>query len=413
MEWKIDPDKRPINNQSQPVPQQPVSQQPIPPEPAPVAAEPTQKGPTCKLPGFEYFFKETFSVYKNNFWTFLLISAIPFVVWFFIELASLDTFILIIPIYLAVVIIYLWYSISLLYAVKERENGINIGGALAKGWSVLGSGIWVSFLSFIIIAGGFMLFIIPGIIFSIWFLLALSVLVNENKKGMAALKRSKELISGYVVAYWGRTLLFSLIFLIILLVFSFIIRFFSVSSSVLDRIANIISFIAAPLSAIFGFLVYENIKKAKDGGCTKSPREIKYILIALLLLLVPLGILASIVLVNMNSAGEKSKDIQIQVYMSQLKVATEMYTNKTADYSYGGVSCLASSDLVSICNNIKEAAGSEPTIRSSAQNYCFYVKLPKGGYYCLDNGYDYGDLGKAEVFPGSPGYCDGITFVCP
>ncbi len=90
-----------------------------------------------------------------------------------------------------------------------------------------------------------------------------------------------------------------------------------------------------------------------------------------------------------------------------------MYTEQTVDYNYSGVSCLASSNLVSICNDIKEAAGSEPTIRSSLQNYCLYLKLPKGGYYCLDNGYNYGGSGKTDIFPGGTGYCDGITFVCP
>jgi hypothetical protein len=322
MEWEINPDQRSENNQPEPSLEQSISPEPEPaplveePEPKEsIPNEPRQNESAGRLPGFGYFFKETFSVYKNNFWTFLLISAAPLIVSFLfsifflkhqsadpLSIPSLQDFFPFIPISLIVMIISLWSSLSLLHAIKERGTGISIGRAFTKGWSSLGSGIWVSFLTLIIVGVGFVLFIIPGIIFSIWFLLALYVLVDENKKGMAALKRSKELISGYLVAYWGRTFLFALIFSGILLLVSFITKFFSLFFPALSYVATIVNIIVAPLFGIFSFLVYEKIKKAKEAGYTKSPREIKYILLALLLLLAPIAILITIFLVNINSA---------------------------------------------------------------------------------------------------------------
>jgi len=320
-------------------------------------------------------------------------------------------------VYLVVLIFSLWSSLSLLHTVKERENKINFGEALRRGLAGLGSYIWVSFLVFAVVALGLILFIVPGIIFSVWFSLSLYVLVSENKKGISALKRSKELISGYVTAYFGRTLLFGLLCSIVLAAFSLVVYLFSLLSPVLSHIATIFDIIAAPLFVIFSFLVYESIKKAKDEGCARSPREIKYVLAFLLIIflfVIPvLGIFTAIVLVNVNGARAKASDIQIQAYMDSLRVDIEMYAYKTADYSYDGASCLASPDLASVCNKIKEVAGSEPTIRSLGQNYCSYVKLPKGGYYCVDSGYDYGSSGKTEFFPGASGYCDGISFGCP
>lgn len=407
MSWENTSNQQLNNNEPQPIPPQETSSTP----------------PSCKLPVFSHFFSKTFSVYKNNFWTFLIISAIPFIVSFlflniFLKLiikSSLANIFLIIPIYLIIVIIFLWVNLSLLYAVKERENKINIGVALKKGWSNLGSYLWVSFLVFIIVLGGSILFIIPGIIFMVWFALATYVLVDENKKGMDALKRSKELISGYVTAFWGRTLLFGLIISLVLFLFSFIIGIVPVFSSFLNYISTLINIITSALSIIFIFLVYENIKKVKDGGCKKSPREIKYILIALLLLLIPVVILASIVLVSLGGAREKAKEIRVMSNMTQLRFATEIISMKATEASgdygndYSGVNC-NNSELSTICNDTKESIGKELIIHSTKEAYCAYVKLSTG-YYCIDNS---GFRGNTTLInPENKGYCDGLTFVCP
>jgi len=65
---------------------------------------------------------------------------------------------------------------------------------------MFGPYLWVFFLLNIIIAGGFFLFIIPGVLFSVWFSLALFVLIFEERRGFNALFRSKHLVSG---KFWG------------------------------------------------------------------------------------------------------------------------------------------------------------------------------------------------------------------
>lgn len=389
MSWENTSNQHLNNNEPQSIPPQETSSTP----------------PSCKLPGFGHFFSKTFSVYKNNFWTFLIISAIPSIVSFlflniFLKLItrpSLANISLIIPIYLIIIIISLWVSLSLLYAVKERDNKINIGVALKKGWSNLGSYIWVSFLVFVIVLGGFILFIIPGIIFMVWFALAMYVFVDENKKGMNALKRSKELISGYVTALWGRTLLFGLVISLVLFLFSFIIGIVSVFLPFLSYIFPLMSAIASNISIIFIFLVYENIKKAKDAGCKKSPREIKYILIALLLLLIPIGILASTVLVSLGGAREKAKDARIISDMAQLRTQAELTNN---DYgSYTMVDCNMSADAITLCNDIGKQLGVSPvsngwpkfTTPTDGLTYCAHTKLRNKyqwhqDYYCIERG---------------------------
>jgi hypothetical protein len=59
-------------------------------------------------------------------------------------------------------------------------------------WPLLGT----NFLALVIILVGFVLLIIPGLIFMTWYAFASVVVVDERLSGWAALKRSKELVKG-------------------------------------------------------------------------------------------------------------------------------------------------------------------------------------------------------------------------
>ena len=69
--------------------------------------------------------------------------------------------------------------------------------ALKETLPKLGSLLWISFLQSIITGVGFILFIVPGIIFLIRYSLSIYVGVIEGRKGMNALNRSKEIVHGY------------------------------------------------------------------------------------------------------------------------------------------------------------------------------------------------------------------------
>jgi hypothetical protein len=66
--------------------------------------------------------------------------------------------------------------------------------AIAEGFRRLGPLLLTSILVYLAVVGGLMLCIIPGIYFSIWFGLAQHVVMIERLSGVAALKRSKQLV---------------------------------------------------------------------------------------------------------------------------------------------------------------------------------------------------------------------------
>lgn len=62
---------------------------------------------------------------------------------------------------------------------------------------------WTTFLASIIIFLGFLAFIVPGVFFSIWYSQVAFVVVDEGLSGIAALRRSKELVRRRLIDQLG------------------------------------------------------------------------------------------------------------------------------------------------------------------------------------------------------------------
>lgn len=245
-----------------------------------------QKLQISSLPKIGELLKEAFQIYKNRIWVFLLLTLIlllvpflfilPLTIFFLIYLIqdqipdflviSLTGFgILIVVIaFLVIVIISLWTGLSLLYAIKERDQKIGIKESLTKGWPKIISYLWISILVGFITIGGFLLLIIPGIIFAIWFSLAAFVFVSEDLKGMNALFRSKQLVKGY----WWKVFWRFLVLNIIICLVSFITGF-------IPFVGNFIMLFTLPFSITFGFLIYENLRKLNPVRDSKDREKVQ------------------------------------------------------------------------------------------------------------------------------------------
>lgn len=83
---------------------------------------------------------------------------------------------------------------SFLHAVADDQLAFR--SALSKGAELILPLSWIGFLTGFIIGGGFILLIIPGIIFMVWFFFAQFILVREDTRGMSALLKSREYVRG-------------------------------------------------------------------------------------------------------------------------------------------------------------------------------------------------------------------------
>ena len=133
-----------------------------------------------------------------------------------------------------------------LHAVADEQLGM--GDALTLGEGMVAPLIWIGFLTSFVITGGFLLLLIPGIIFTVWFCFAQFILVREELRGMNALLKSREYVRGEwfnvalrLLLVWAASLLIGAI-------------------PVAGPILGIVFF---PYVMIFHYLIYRDLREMK------------------------------------------------------------------------------------------------------------------------------------------------------
>ncbi|MBU5438984.1 hypothetical protein KQI42_13230 [Tissierella sp. MSJ-40] len=154
-------------------------------------------------------------------------------------------------------IITVFINVGIIFIVKERlidfhNEDINIGyilkESLSKWWDVL----ITELLSGLIIIGMTLLLIVPGIIWSIYYIFSLQVVVIKDLRGKEALDFSKEMVSGRWWKVFGTIFLFNLILGgISFCLFKFQTYYFGQLSIITEIIVDIIGAISTVLITIF------------------------------------------------------------------------------------------------------------------------------------------------------------------
>jgi hypothetical protein len=233
------------------------------------------------LPKFGDLLKRSFSLYKSKFWTLIGVTLLSFLsgyvafgLWWllsiFISLPAIEEVIegtvsgalyllLSLLLYLFAIFLSLFCQLALLYIISQ---GAGIKEAFKKAWFRIIPYWWLTIISGVLIFGGFLLFFIPGILLTIWFILSSYIFVAEDRKGMSALLRSKQLVSGREWTVLGRTTLIVLGFMVL----SFITSKFFFGES-------LFSLIFTPFFQVFWFLFYQDLKKAKGEPVFEEPRK--------------------------------------------------------------------------------------------------------------------------------------------
>lgn len=94
-----------------------------------------------------------------------------------------------------------WVGAAFLYALVEPITAL---GAFRRGWSKTFSFLWLSLLIWAIVLAGLVLFIVPGVLFVVWFSMAPFLLITQGDRGTYALIKSREYVRGYGTAVFWR-----------------------------------------------------------------------------------------------------------------------------------------------------------------------------------------------------------------
>jgi hypothetical protein len=122
--------------------------------------------------------------------------------------------------------------------------------------------VWVTILDMLAVMGGSIMLIIPGIYLVIALMLMMYVFVIEHRRGVDALRQSKDYVKGYWWAILGRVLLLGLMFFAATIVVEIPIMIIAGNvAHVLVTMLLILFFI--PFSIIYHYIIFENLRALK------------------------------------------------------------------------------------------------------------------------------------------------------
>ena len=189
----------------------------------------------------------------------------------YIPKTSFVSNLIIMAVYAAGMLFAFWISIALARAVAmaagnqpfDWKNVFSTSSDLI--WPVL----WTTVIVILIVFGGSLLLVVPGLIFAVWYNFTFYTVIFENKRGMNALRASKDMVAGRWWAILWRWLAQGLVFGILNLAkyyeLAFLIRLIPMpmflEASLVNIISSLVSIITTPLMAGSAFILYQSAKE--------------------------------------------------------------------------------------------------------------------------------------------------------
>jgi hypothetical protein len=186
--------------------------------------------------------------------------------------STISTSIVIALVGAASVVFTLWTAIAFAKVLYNCLKNLAVGewkSVYSSSSGLIWPVIYTSFLVSLIVMGGTLLFIIPGIIFMIWYSFSFYAVVFEGKTWMQALSASKSLVVGRWWSILWRLFLpgfvFGLLAGIAATLCSYLIELIPLSAmtnAVIERVVNsIINIIITPVTAAASLILYVSAKE--------------------------------------------------------------------------------------------------------------------------------------------------------
>lgn len=136
---------------------------------------------------------------------------------------------------------------------------------LGRALKLLPKYLLASLLLFVVALGGFFLFVIPAIIWSIWYGFAPLIALFENKTGWAAMERSKQIVKGRSWAVFGRLLFLALMLALIEMAIS--LPFALVHEALGEAAGSLVNILVlTPVGAIYSYHLYKELATIADAS---------------------------------------------------------------------------------------------------------------------------------------------------
>ncbi len=309
---------------------------------------------TKQLPSIGSLFSESFKLLKQRmtvmFLSYVLTMLVPAVAILIAGGATFGIFkanamagiIVGIIFGLAVFVGYIYFlflaTVAQLVALRDASEKTGVIENIKRSRLVMWSVFLVVLLQSLVIMGGVVLLVIPGIILMVYYGFSSVIMVVEGKKGRAALAQSKAYVKGKGWKVFGRGLLLFLVYIIPYTILQ-ILGTVSKDNPAVTFTVLILSFLLHIFftfySHCFQYTLYTQLKNTSDqtnheqymGGV--KGWAIWGIISGVMVFL---GLLAGVTLISLNSVRVKSRDAIRMADMQQIAAAMELYYNENGRY---------------------------------------------------------------------------------
>lgn len=168
-----------------------------------------------------------------------------------------------------------WIQAAYIVVIRDWEEKRGVRSSMKEArmfaWPLLGT----TLLSWLLIFGGTLLFVIPGILLSIWFNYGIYAVVCEGKSGLLALHASRELFRGRFWQVVWRQIAVALPEIIVTIFISLFLWDNSLSPSV-NGVHQLLSLLLMPFYMAYTFVLYQRLHES-TGSVVSVPKAAKRI----------------------------------------------------------------------------------------------------------------------------------------
>lgn len=309
---------------------------------------PAAEQPNQQLPGTIELIKETIQQFQKHLGLYVGLSAIGSVIaapfafitagmaqdqigaWLFTTLTNFSTPLLVASVAWILLVLFLQVlSYTSLLSAITQEGEQSFPAALRSGLRLVLPIIWVSILTGLIVFGGFLLLVIPGIILSVATMFTLYVRVQENKRGLRSIVESGYLVKGYGWAIFGRLLLTTLMWYALVVPFAIAVEMF-LPDTLIAAITLIFNIIFGPLLLIWPYRVYHHLRARKGEASaeivTKRTRRYHQLLgLGITIMILGLLVFPFIAVFALGGTRVKARDSKRISDVKRIQTAVEIY----------------------------------------------------------------------------------------
>lgn len=157
-------------------------------------------------------------------------------------------------------LVNIFAGIAMIKAVADPQSS-TVGNTFAVAKRYFVPYVVVAILVGLVTMVGFILLIIPGILFAVWFSFTYYMVLLEEKRGTDAMKASRELVRGH---WWGVFGRFLFITLVAIVAGGVVGGFLGAAVATFSEIAGVIvasaiQFVLVPVSVAYGYLMYKDL----------------------------------------------------------------------------------------------------------------------------------------------------------